>query len=592
MPGGGFCVHTRMHEIRLEADGCALSPSLSCDALGDGRELVRLRLHAEHPVEPVPIRLVFRHPSIAVHGRWHPSVLHSRHLPPDWAGGLTSELARHAPVLCLYDNDGTNRLTLAGSDAVNPIEFRAGVQEESGEIRCRIHLFERAHPPISDYEFCLLIDTRPVAYHRAIQDVERWWRSMPGFEPRGVPEFARLPMYSTWYSFHQNIEPAAVLKQCRIARSLGCETVIVDDGWQTSDSRRGYAYAGDWEPERIGAMKEFVGDVHEAGMKFMLWYALPFVGRGSRAIRRFEGKLLTYLEHLHAGVLDPRYPEVREHLVSTLEGAMHAWNLDGFKLDFVDEFAVRGGQPCAHRPGMDHASVTAAGYRLLEDTFDRLHGRRDDLAIEFRQEYIGPLMRRFGNMLRAGDCPNDGLSNRVRTLDIRLLCGNTACHSDMLMWHSGDSVESAALQLLNVLFAVPQISVLLDRLPAEHLAMLRFWMSFWREYRHVLLDGELCPLHPETLYPVVIAGTAGQRVAVVYQEMVIDPGADVPAELLIVNAKRTSQVVISTAQDAGRRVVDVFDCQGAAVSSADLDLRRGVHALQIPPAGLARLVRD
>lgn len=37
--------------------------------------------------------------------------------------------------------------------------------------------------------------------------------------------------------------------------------------------------------------------------------------------------------------------------------------------------------------------------------------------------------------------------------------GDTAVHSDMLMWHRDDRDEAVALQLLSVAFAVPQISV-------------------------------------------------------------------------------------------------------------------------------------
>jgi hypothetical protein len=76
-------------------------------------------------------------------------------------------------------------------------------------------------------------------------------------------------------------------------------------------------------------------------------------------------------------------------------------------------------------------------------------------------------MRKYGNMFRAGDCPNDCASNRLRTLEIRLLCGNTAAHMDMLVWHHDDPVDRAALQILHALFAVPQISVMLDRLPED-----------------------------------------------------------------------------------------------------------------------------
>ncbi|MFP4199622.1 MAG: hypothetical protein ACLFSO_08540 [Halanaerobium sp.] len=34
-------------------------------------------------------------------------------------------------------------------------------------------------------------------------------------------------------------------KEAEQAKKFGCEAVIVDDGWQTEDSSRGYAYCGD-----------------------------------------------------------------------------------------------------------------------------------------------------------------------------------------------------------------------------------------------------------------------------------------------------------------------------------------------------------
>ena len=90
--------------------------------------------------------------------------------------------------------------------------------------------------------------------------------------------------------------------------------LIVDDGWQTMDDRRGYRYTGDWEPVRVGDMKSFVDRVHRLDVKFMLWYSLPFIGENAGNYERFRGKYLRYWESQGAWVLDPRYPEVREFI--------------------------------------------------------------------------------------------------------------------------------------------------------------------------------------------------------------------------------------------------------------------------------------
>ena len=50
----------------------------------------------------------------------------------------------------------------------------------------------------------------------------------------------------------------------------------------------------------------------------------------------------------------------------------------------------------------------------------------------------------------------------------------------MIMWHYGEPVERAAFQLLNVMFAVPQVSVRLQEIPRDHFDMVRFYTDYWR----------------------------------------------------------------------------------------------------------------
>jgi alpha-galactosidase len=231
---------------------------------------------------------------------------------------------------------------------------------------------------------------------------------------------------------------------------------------------------------------------------------------------------------------------VREYLINLYENALRDWDIDGLKLDFVDDFTPNDETRNAFGDGRDYDSIPAAVDRLLTDTSMRLRAIKPDVMVEFRQSYVGPVMRKYGNMFRAGDCPNDAIGNRMRTLDIRLLCGDTACHSDMVMWHPDDSVESAAMQMTNILFSVPQVSMLLDKLPPEHHEMVTFYLAFWREHRDVLLDGSLQPLHPETFYPLVTASTSHKWLAAAYEDVVIELPQELPAQVLLVNSTSKS----------------------------------------------------
>jgi alpha-galactosidase len=100
--------------------------------------------------------------------------------------------------------------------------------------------------------------------------------------------------------------------------------------------------------------------------------------------------------------------------------------------------------------------------------------------------------------------------------DLRLTAGTTAVHSAMLEWHKDETAEVAALQLLNVLFSVPQISVKLASLPDTHRKMLKFRLGFWQQHRNTFLHGSLKPYHPELNYPLIIGESLKETVIAVY----------------------------------------------------------------------------
>ena len=134
--------------------------------------------------------------------------------------------------------------------------------------------------------------------------------------------------------------------------------------------------------------KEFVQDIHDTGMKIGFWYSVPFCGKKSKAYQEFKGKFLTE-NHRWAPVFDPRYPEVRLYLINIYKNALVDWNLDGFKLDFIDDFRLYPETPEANDQ-MDFVSINAAVDKLLTDVIDTLKAINPDVFIEFRQKYVGP----------------------------------------------------------------------------------------------------------------------------------------------------------------------------------------------------------
>jgi alpha-galactosidase len=556
-------------------------------------EIARLRLASEVAAPPPRLTLRWSLPSHDVQGLWTTAAGQRKTIGPDWyMSSVDSKVAQHAPVLSLYGGDDDNRLTFAVSDALNTVFLRAGVREEDARIYGRIELFSERHRAVTEIEFAVRFDRRGVPFHEVLADVADWWAEQPGYSPATVPEVARLPMYSTWYSYHQSVEAGALLREVEIAKGLGYEAIIVDDGWQTLDSARGYAYTGDWEPERIPGMKAFVDDVHQRGMKLLLWYAVPLVGERSKVFPRFEGKYLRYWDGQGAWELDPRYPEVRTHIIDTYRSAIRDWGVDGFKLDFLGRFVANDATELTAVDGRDYASVNEATDRLMTDILAELRKVNPAVTIEFRQPYIGPLMRKYGNMFRAGDAPNAAIANRIRTVDLRLLSGDTAVHSDMFMWHYQESVEAAARQLLNVLFSVPQLSVRLGEIPDEHLRMVRFYTDYWRRNRSILLDGRFEPASPLENYPLVVASAGDKQIVVAYGDRVLPLSSDRPLERIdLVNATPGDRLVVEAREALGRYRIDVLDAIGRPVANGERTFGLGAHTIEVPPSGLVTLSR-
>lgn len=482
-----------------------------------------LYVNMEMDEEKVPEKITVKWdiPAVETYSFWGPHVASARHLAPDWGPRSSSaRIASGAPVHAILSPNDENRMTVALSDPMIPTDISTGINEETARVICKAEFFTQPTSPIKSYSAIIRIDYRPIHYCDTIRSAVDWWATDCGYESAPVPENARLPMDSLWYSFHQNLDFDEILKECRLAKPLGLDTVIIDDGWQTTDSGRGYAHCGDWEPLGLPRIKELVSEIHKLGMKFILWYSVPFLGIYTKKYEELKDYTLYSLFDDTTCALDPRYKKVRDYLIGLYESAVRDWDLDGLKLDFIDSFCLgnEDGKPVSER---DYTSLEDGVDALMRETKERLSAINPDIMVEFRYSYIGPAIRKYGNILRVGDCPCDALSNRRASIDLRLLSGSTAVHSDMMMWSHEDKVESVALQLASSLFAVPQISVRLDQISEEHMKALKFYLDFWKAHRYVLLDGKLYAKGSCAIYSQAYSETEDTRVCVAYENPVM-----------------------------------------------------------------------
>ena len=551
----------------------------------DGIFYADVKMLFEEQVVPNQVRLRFYFPSIECYSVWSPNARYDRSLKPNWLKNKTvSRLASWMPMHALVSANGRNRLNISLSDAKTPVTLATGVCEEDACIECDITFFTVKIAPIKEYSAVLRLDLRDIPYYDSVYDVVSWWESECGYKPAYVPEHAKLPMNSLWYSYHQQLDVDDIVRECELSKPLGLDTVIIDDGWQTDDNSRGYAYCGDWElaTSKIPDMKEFVDRIHATGMKVMLWYSVPYVGLHSKNYDRFKDMLLDKTGNMRDyWSMDPRYKEVRDFLISIYSDAVKNWGLDGLKLDFIDSFSLDG-KSLEYDERRDYQSLEDAIDVLMIDVKEALTAIDPEILIEFRQTYVGPAIRKYGNMLRVGDCPGDAMLNRQDVVNLRLTSGNTAVHSDMIMWHYDDKVESAAMQFASILFSVPQISMKIAKLSEEHKKMLKFYLSFWRENREVLIDGKILAANPECAYSLVCSEKDGKAIFVSYTDPVIDCSAY--NKISAVNASRSNALII---RGANGKNYKVLNCLGEETSEGVVGC--DLFEIAVPTCGIITL---
>ena len=574
-------------EISCEdADGWTFDVKKS--AAADGVDEIVVGLTAREDMRPPLFEVSFSVPQVRMNHVWTDFATDGGRLQPDWRGWQSSDIAHGQPLACLHDGENRNRLTMACSEALRKVEWRLALREENCMVVGGFRFFTELEAPIRKCEVRIRLDARDAFWSDAVQNAAAWIASAANLAPCRAPDEAFAPLYSTWYQFHQDVFAKDIEEECAIAAKMGMKTVILDDGWQTDDTNRGYAFCGDWKvsPRRFPDMAAHVAKVHALGMKYMVWYSVPFVGEKSANWTRFKGK---YLGRSHgASVLDPRFPEVRRFLVDTYVAAMKDWNLDGFKLDFIDSFAFHGQDPAVaeNYAGRDIRSLPDAVNRLMAEVHAALTAEKPDVLLEFRQKYIGPAIRQFGNMMRATDCPGDMQLNRQRIANLRMTAGGAAVHADMLEWHPTDTPEAAARTILSAIFGVVQYSMMLRNLPESHRETIRHWLAFSQTHRDTLLKGRFRAYHPEAQYPLLEAESAKERIVGVYTSGVAVPCGALDRTIYVLNGTGGDGVILDLS--AVPRRLAVFDALGRESPHA-MPSSAGLVRIAVPSGGHAEI---
>ncbi|MFZ1410286.1 MAG: alpha-galactosidase, partial [Micropruina sp.] len=351
------------------------------------------------------------------------------------------------------------------------------------------------------------------------------------------PPSARVPVYSTWYTFTQDIDDALVRSEAAQAAHLGCGSLFIDDGWQRHGHGRGYQGCGDWLPDeaKFPALAETIGSIHDTGLAAALWLAPLLLGTQSEVYPGLAHLAPLWLEAANCYVLDPRQADVRTFVADTCCRLVIDYGVDLLKIDFLDEAMIYGE---ATGDG-DLADVGEAMAAMLGQIREALSAvGRDQVGFEFRQPYVSPALSRYGEILRASDCPADAHQNRLATIDSRLFAAGRVVHADPMMWGAAGGAVAVAQQLYAGWFAVPQISMRLSALDQVQAAALRGLLALWRDQAEVALDGVLTGEGAERGYALVRAVRTDLERSVIarYTPVVVELDEAPTAEVTLINA--------------------------------------------------------
>ena len=560
-------------------------------SVDEGRDVVTVKISQSDNGVPPKFGVFFRVPGAGVQNVWiSDHQQDGTHLWPrlwwGWKSTYHSELANEMPIAVGFNSTGVSPVALSCSEAKEHVAYGLYAEERSCDVIGRCEFFTKPVAARKDYAVKVMLDRRGQDWAETVTACSRWVAKENGFKTAEVPESAFDPVYSTWYAYLQDVHAGELEREAKLAAEIGMKTMILDDGWQKAESKGFYTATGDWMPAkgRFSDMKAHVAAVHKAGLRYMLWLSVPYMGCEAKNYSRFRKMLL---KDGDTGLLDPRFPEVRDYLIATYERAVGEWGFDGLKLDFIDSFELPKDDPALKDDfaGRDYRSVPEALDRLMKDVRTRLKKINPDVLLEFRQHYSGPAILQYGNMMRAADCPADPMANRRRICDLRLTSDKVAVHSDMLAWSAKESPEGAALPILNALFSTIQYSMILADVSLEHRKVIASWIRFSQEHREALLKGAFRPHHPELGYPWVEGESASECVIAAYADDVCVKSGKADKPVYLVNATGWAGVLVEFAVRPSK--VECFNVFGEKTGEASVSA--DIVKLDVPASGHAKI---
>ncbi|MFH1009185.1 MAG: alpha-galactosidase [Candidatus Latescibacterota bacterium] len=484
------------------------------------------------PFEVNQFHLTVRSPLHDIHRTWVPHMFLEGMLDRITLHGGPSVLTcanRAIAFVSGLNRYGNNKVSVALLDQTVETEIRGGGAADEGRNRT-VDFFRpiqgiTLHRTV--YEETVYLNCEEGTWFDAMADFARYEEEATGAHPAPRHPDADEPLYCTWYAHGPHVTQAKIEAEIDLVRDLGFKNYILDEGWFGREPEP-WTHRGDYTPDptRFPDFRGMIDRMHRAGLNVILWVSPFQVGKASTQYEKMKPYLTwwdTFGEVPYfMGVMYPwAYGQIHEEALTErfelcprtgitetyvpqlVERLMREYELDGLKIDFLDQIMV---VPCRAEHAHRYDSLAEPVMKTVKAMVEAIRGVKSDAIIEFRPPYANVVLRQYATLYRAQDCPWDVDMNRRLCAWMKAFTPQPGplVVADYLTFPPEESLANIAKSLgAMVLYCVPSVAEDFIKLPPERLDMLRAWIAFYRAHRKELTQGIWRPLEFDPHYSTI-----------------------------------------------------------------------------------------
>ncbi len=575
-------------KIRIEGTLTPFEATVDIKDHGLNKYILSIYLHSTYAAAPPAFSISVKFPKDKINQIWNSKTWSNKSyfsLP-----SYDRAAAGFSIISGLTIND-QNQITFTCKDAYHAKFVSSNIREENDSVIFNLGFFED-NPPLSnlqDYQAEVLVDFRNIHFSKAIYDASSWFLADEFKQGVASIDTTNVPVFSTWYPMHRNIPLENITRELDSLRTFNFKSVLVDDGWQSLVKMKidtSYAY----EVESYKTMNLFKQKCSEMGLPLYLWYSIPFMGGNPVVLKKFEGKYIRYRAPRQMYVLDPRYAEVRKHLVSTYANFLKEWQFDGYWFDFLKGFYPREGAVIEQDNGRDFVSIQLAVDTLYADMEARLKGIKPDIFMGQKFSVVGPNLVSYQNFLTGFVGVENARIVREKMVNNRLLYGKYTPFMEVVAINSREKADEIARKIQSVLFGNPYLSFYITTLPQESKQTIRFWLDYWQQNYKVIFEGSFEPMQVSRFYPVVKVENEQKIIYMLYEDYTINLPIVLDSSIDVINSKATEPVRFLLSKPGVQYNYEIFNCKGISTEKNVIKGKsKNAFDLSVPVGGFVRI---